>query len=275
MDLTKGPIAAPAPGGAPAPAQTSAPGRSLIPPPSGKKPTFTTVGNNVFDHGIKMCIYGRAGVGKTRFCATAPSPLIISAESGLLSLKQLYPNIPVAPVTTLQDVWDLYWWFKGGEAAAMGIKTACLDSVSEIIEKCLAVHKMKTPDPRQAYGKMADEALELVKAFRDLPGFHVIFTAKQATGKDPVTGVEKAEPTAPGQQVGQALPYLFDELFHAYTDKDGQGQTYHALRTRAAFNAEAKDRSGVLDEVEYPDASYLINKMLAADTAGEQPATMA
>ena len=42
---------------------------------------------------INCLVYGEAGIGKTTLCATAPSPLIISAEAGLLSLKK--HDIPV------------------------------------------------------------------------------------------------------------------------------------------------------------------------------------
>jgi hypothetical protein len=225
---------------------------------------YSSTDKESVNHGIKMLVYGGAGAGKTSFCGTAPSPLIISAEAGLLSLRA--KSIPVAIVEHIADVWEVHNWL-ATNGIANGIQTICLDSISEIVEKCLTAHRKKTKDPRQAYGEMATESIELVKAFRDLAGFHVIVTAKQTVGKDPVTGVEKAGPTAPGQQVGPALPYLFDEVLHAYTDKTPQGETYHALRTHAAFNAEAKDRSGVLDEIEYPDASNIINKIMTLQRA--------
>lgn len=109
---------------------------------------------------------------------------------------------------------------------------------------------------------MANLTIDMVKAFRDLPGLHVLVVAKEGQSTDPVTGVAKATPTAPGQQVGPALPYLFDLVMHAATDKDPQGQLYHYLRTHASFNAEAKDRSGALDEIEYPDFTNIINKII-------------
>jgi hypothetical protein len=225
-------------------------------------------------------VYGSAGAGKTRLCGTAPKPIIISAESGLLTFRKmivdglLAADTPVIEVKDIATVDEAFEWCRN-EAAKHGIQTICLDSISEITEKCLTAEKDKTRDPRQAYGEMAVRVVELVKKFRDLSGFHVIVTAKQKVAKDPVTGVEKAQPTAPGQQVGDQLPYLFDEVFHAYTDKDAQGATFHALRTHAAFNAEAKDRSGVLAEIEYPDAAYLIGKILNPPAPAEQPAAQA
>jgi len=212
-------------------------------------------------HGIKALVFGAAGTGKTSLCGTAPSPLIISAEAGLLSLRA--KKIPVLEVKTIQDVWDALNWCKT-DAAKSGFHTICLDSISEIVETVLANEKKKTKDPRAAYGEMATLSIELVKAFRDLPGFNVLVTAKQTIVTDTVTGISRAQPTAPGQQVGSALPYLFDLVMHASTDKDPQGKVYHYLRTHAAFNAEAKDRSGALDEIEFPDFANIINKIMAA-----------
>lgn len=235
---------------------------------------ITTVEQASGNHGVKILTYGSAGAGKTRLCGTAPKPVIISAEAGLLTFRRMIkegkldPQTPVIEVTSFAIMEEAFNWCKTN-AAAQGIQTICLDSISEIAERCLAAEKNKTKDPRQAYGEMASRTIEKVKEYRDLPGFHVIITAKQTVVKDPVTGVEKAQPTSPGQQVGPALPYLFDEVWHAYTDKDPKtGDTFHALRTHAAFNAEAKDRSGVLNEIEYPDASYLIDKIMNPEKYG-------
>jgi len=222
---------------------------------------FTTTDRASIDHGIKMLVYGASGVGKTFLCGTMPKPLIISGEQGLLSLRG--KSIPVITVTSAAEVDAALEWCRNN-AAKQGIESIALDSISEIVEKVLFNERSKTKDPRQAYGAMADRAIQMVKDFRDLRGFHVLVIAKQMVGKDPMTGMEKASPTAPGQQVGPALPYLFDEVFHAFTDKDANGNVYHALRTHAAFNADAKDRSGVLDEIEYPDIANIIAKIKAA-----------
>jgi hypothetical protein len=225
---------------------------------------WSTTDKESAQHGIKVLVYGRAGTGKTTLCGTAPTPVIISAEAGLLSLRS--KKIPVLVVSTMQDVWDAFTWCQT-KAKAAGIQTICLDSISEIGEKVLAVQKKKKNDPRQAYGDMATEMIDLVKSFRDLAGFHVVVTAKEITKTDPITNVNRAEPTAPGQQVGPALPYLFDEVFHAFTGQDNTGKTYHALRTRASFNADAKDRSGALDEIEYPDIANIIHKIRSTQTS--------
>lgn len=221
---------------------------------------FSTTDKESVNHGIKVLVYGRAGMGKTTLCGTAPAPIIISAEAGLLSLRK--KSIPVIVINSMQDMWEAYTWV-ATNAKKQGLMTVCLDSISEIVEKVLENEKKKTKDPRAAYGEMATEAIKLVKAFRDLSGFHVVVTAKETTIVDPITNVSRAAPTAPGQQVGPALPYLFDEVFHAATGVDSSGKTYHYLRTKASFSAEAKDRSGVLDEIEFPDLSHIFGKIAA------------
>ena len=86
------------------------------------------------DAGVKVLVYGRPGAGKTRLCATAPSPIILSAESGLLSLAD--EDIPVQTITSIDDLNEVYAWLLGSEEAK-DFKTVCLDSVSEIAEQVL------------------------------------------------------------------------------------------------------------------------------------------
>ena len=221
---------------------------------------WSTTDKESSSHGVKVLVYGRAGMGKTTLCGTAPKPMIISAEAGLLSLRK--KSIPVIKVSSLQDVWDALSWCQSGAPKQQGIQTICLDSISEIVEKALVTAKKKTGDGRAAYGDMASQSIDLIKGFRDLQGLHVVVTAKEETKTDPITNVGRAGPTAPGQQVGPALPYLFDEVFHAFTMQASDGKDHHVLRTKASFNAEAKDRSGALEELEYPDMTAIFAKIL-------------
>lgn len=219
---------------------------------------WTTTDKAATDHGIKVMVYGRAGMGKTQLCGTAPKPFIISAEAGLLTLRN--KAIPVITVGSFVEAWEAYTW-AAQNAVKQGFLTVCVDSISEIAEKSLSAAKLKKNDPRAAYGDMAEETIKLVKAFRDLPGLNVVITCKETTKVDGLTNVMKAEPQTPGQQVGPALPYLFDEVFHAHKLLDNLNKEHHVLRTKAAFNADAKDRSGVLDEIEYPDLANIFHKI--------------
>jgi hypothetical protein len=219
-------------------------------------------------NGVKILVYGQAGAGKTRLCATAPNPVIISAESGLLSLREF--DLPVIEVSTIADVHEAYKFLAESEEGSQ-FASVCLDSISEIAEVVLAAEKKATRDPRQAYGALQEQMAELLRAFRDLPGRNVYMSAKIERSKDETTGAMLYAPSMPGQRLGQSLPYLFDEVFALRVEKDTEGRPTRWLQTQADFQYAAKDRSGALDAFEAPDLGAVINKITqpAAEQAAE------
>lgn len=208
------------------------------------------------DNGIKAMIYGLAGSGKTRLCATAPNPIILSAEQGLLSLRG--QNVPYIKIKSLAELTaarlmlmnDRRFW------------TVCLDSASEIAEVCLREAIASNKDPRKAYGEMAQDVLNEVRAFRDFPQRHVVFIMKQGRVKDEQTGGVLNGPLMPGQQLDQHMPYMFDECFQLVTINNN-GNIQSALRTQRDNVNEAKDRSGRLDMWEPPNLTHIFNKIAA------------
>lgn len=205
-------------------------------------------------HGVKALVYGRAGVGKTTLCATLPTPLIISCEAGLLSLRHL--EIPVATVRTLGELAEVYNWL--AEDAGKTFKSVALDSISEIAETCLAAQLKITKDGRKAYGENNNAMLEWIRAFRDLAGINVLFTAKQEL-VDTGNGMRQGC-SMPGKTLTIQLPYFFDEVFHFGIGTDGES-TYRYLLTQPDTACDAKDRSGALDVTEYPDMTNIIKKI--------------
>lgn len=212
-------------------------------------------------HGVKMLVYGKAGYGKTRLCATAPNPIIISAESGLLSLRDT--DIPVIEIQTVEDLSAAYN-FVTTDPNGLQFATICLDSITEIAEQILSNAKKQVKDPRQAYGELIEKMTDTLKAFRDLQGRHIYFSAKQEPTKDELNGTITYGPSMPGTKLGVQLPYLFDEVFQLGKGKQNDGTEYSFLRTRPDFQYEAKDRSGALDVIEYPDLTNIINKITGA-----------
>lgn len=210
-------------------------------------------------NGLKVCVYGQSGSGKTRLCGTTGEPtVIISAEAGLLSLREL--DLPVIEVQTIADVHDAYR-FVTESAEARDFRWVCLDSVSEIAEVVLANEKAATKDPRKAYGELADRMMELLRAFRDLPGRNVYMSAKQDRQKDELNGAMLYAPSMPGQRLGQQLPYLFDEVFALRVEKDADGNPTRWLQTTGDLQYVAKDRSGALDMYELADLGAVAAKI--------------
>lgn len=219
---------------------------------------LTTARQAAIDNGIKVMVYGGAGAGKTRLCATAPDAVIISAEAGLLSLRDT--DVPVIEIQTMTDLQDAYR-FVNESSDAKGFSWVCLDSLSEIAEVVLANEKGLTKDPRKAYGELTDQMTQLVRAFRDLPGRNVYMSAKMQREKDELNGALLYSPSMPGQKLGQALPYLFDELFALRVEKDTEGNLTRWLQTANDPQYQAKDRSGALDMFEAPNLAGIATKI--------------
>lgn len=219
---------------------------------------WTTTDQASAKHGVKMLVYGPSGAGKTGLCATLPAPVILSAESGLMRLRN--HKLPAIEIRTLDELVEAYnWCSKSNEARQFA--SVAMDSVSEIAEVVLAKAKATVKDPRQAYGEMIEKMEHIVRSFRDLPGKHVYFSAKMEPMKDETTGLVRYAPSMPGSKLGNNLPYFFDEVFRIGQNRDQQGQKFTFLQTTADNQYVAKDRSGALAEMEPPDLNHIINKI--------------
>lgn len=214
-------------------------------------------------HGVKALIYGPAGVGKTSLVLSMDKPIILSAESGVLSLRQY--DLPMIKIRTVMDLNEAYMWLTTNPAANQ-FNTVFIDSITEIAEQVLVNAKGLVKDPRMAYNTLLDQMIPIVKSYRDLPGKHVIMAAKEESYKDEV-GVTHRGPMMPGNKVGQQLPYLFDEVFRMGINKDASGKQYRFFQTQPDMQYEAKDRSGVLDFMERPHMTNVINKILSTTGA--------
>ena len=215
--------------------------------------------SDVRAHGLKAVIYGHAGVGKTTLATTCPDPIIISAESGLLSIASA--DLPFIEIKTMADLREAYAFVKKSDEC-QGVQTVVIDSLSEIAEVVLIAEKDKTTDGRAAYGEMASQMTGLIRAFRDLPGKNVVMTAKVEKAQDE-TGRILYSPSMPGSKVGQSLPYFFDLVLALRVEKDAEGITQRWLQCQPDGIWTAKDRSGRLDEAEEPDITALIEKIHA------------
>lgn len=205
-------------------------------------------------NGIKCAVCGFSGVGKTKLLATAPNPIIISAEKGLLSLAR--ESVPYIDVSSFQDVQDAFDYLAGSDEAKQ-YQTIGYDSLSETCEQLLGFHKKKEKDGRRAYMKMADSIGELIRKIRDLPDKHVVFTSKMIRKDNEEDGTWWYEPMLPGRVLPNGLPYFVDEVFCMQVANDGT----RFLQTNNTPKITCKDRAGVLDENERPDLTSIFNKI--------------
>lgn len=204
---------------------------------------------------VKCVVYGGAGTGKTRLCASSPSPIIISAESGLLSLADI--SCDYIEISSLKELDEVYRFLKSSKEAEK-YETICLDSLSEIAEVLVQEIKPTVKDPRQAYGQLADSAMPMLRRFRDLKGVHTLFTSKLITIQDDETGKISEELMLPGKVLSAQVPYLVDELFKLKVDRKGKA----ILQTGPDRLSFCKDRSGALLPEEEPNMTDIIKKIM-------------
>ena len=217
------------------------------------------------DHGakaLKMLIYGGPGVGKTTLAGTISEPvLVISAEAGLLSLSD--KNIDVIDITLDDDgklipkerrlarLGEVMQFVQTEESKAK-YKWLFIDSLTEISQNLVENLQLVYPDAKDGiklWGDYAKKSRSLVKSFRDLPHYNVVFTALEAEDKDE-NGRRYIRVDMSGK-IGKQLPAFFDEVFRMHLIEDINGNAIRILTTAPMENVVAKDRSGKLkDKVE-------------------------
>ncbi|RKZ94831.1 MAG: AAA family ATPase [Gammaproteobacteria bacterium] len=201
---------------------------------------------------VKCVVYGGAGTGKTRLCATAPKPIIISAESGLLSLADV--DCDFIEINTLKQLDEAYRALKDSNE----YDTICLDSLSEIAEVLVAELKPQFKDGRQVYMALADAMMPMLRRFRDIKGKNTIFTSKLIVRTDDEGNVNSHDLLVPGRVLPAQIPYMVDELFCLQVDR----KNVPFLQTRPDRLRFCKDRSGALEANEEPNMTAIINKIM-------------
>jgi hypothetical protein len=221
-----------------------------------------TIDQAVEFSGIKIAVYSPAGGGKTVLSTTCGAPTIMLVnEAGLLSVRNLPPEIKqyigIIKVTSNEDVGAAYNYLANEKVADWIV----IDSASEVCETLLASKKKGAADPRKAYGEMADEYLEMIRMFRDIPHYNVLMTFKQGRVTDSVTNVTTYAPLLPGRQADVQIPYMFDELFALRVEPDEKGDLHRILQTGRDVSFECKDRSGSLAMYEIANIAHIAQKI--------------
>ena len=210
---------------------------------------------------VKMIIYGDSGVGKTTLCSTAPKPIIISAEKGLLSLAEF--DLPVIEITSIEELDEAYDWCMANKDK---YETICLDSITEIAEICLAELQIKYADGRKQYGELQAEIPKKIRRFRDINKKHVMFIAQIDRFEDAYSGISSFKPSMPGKYLVKKAPFFFDEVLALrigeMRKEDGGSEEYRYLQTQPDLQYHAKDRSGKLNKIERPNLKMIINKVM-------------
>lgn len=225
---------------------------------------ITTPREDALRNGIKSASFGGAGVGKTRLIATAPSPIVMSADNGTLSLRN-EPNVFKLPeIKTLDEFKNQKRWFLESHESRK-YYTGCIDSLSSIAQVCLFNEKSKSRDGRAAYGAMNDEVTQIVNDLRQ-SNRTIYVILQEEFERDENSGVSMWRPNLPGRTLNMDMPYKFDLLMHLklypMTKPDGTQGSFGALQCHPSPTVIAKDRSGSLDFFEPPNLEHIFRKIL-------------
>jgi energy-coupling factor transporter ATP-binding protein EcfA2 len=221
---------------------------------------------------VKMLVYGPAGSGKTTLASTiGKGCLIISAEGGLLSLSDF--DIDVVDITKdengnllpkedrLKALKEVYQYLQTDEARSL-YKWIFVDSITEISQNMVEALQKEYPDRKDTivlYGENSKRMRTIIKGFRDLPHYNIVFTALSEDDKDEF-GRRTKEISMIGKMSQQIAGYL-DEVFFLSVDEDDEGNLVRTLITQPTKSITAKDRSGKLDRLEDPNLTKIYNKI--------------
>jgi len=205
--------------------------------------------------GVKCLAYGPPGSGKTPLCNTAPRPILLTVEPGMLSMRG--STIPTWQAHTWPRIVEFFDWFlKSPEAK--NYDTLCIDSVSQMAEIHLELMLTKHAHGLKAYGEMAEAINEKLNSLFFLREKHIYLIAKMADNG------QRKTPYFPGKELNVKIPHMYDEvLYIGLARVPGVAGEVKAIRTKELSDVLARDRSGKLDELEYPDLAALFTKAMS------------
>lgn len=209
--------------------------------------------------GVKSVMYGGPGSGKTPLLNTAPRPLLCVAEPGMLSMRN--SNIPAYDAYTPERLDEFFKWLKNS-SEAKAFDTIGVDSISQVAEIYLRQEEDRNAHGLKAYGEMAKRVMEHMNDLFYMPQKHVYLIAKEMT--EDQKGIRMRRPYFPGKDLNVKVPHMYDEILHLGLERPpGFIQDVVAIRTRQSFDCMARDRSGMLNELEEPNLSKLFSKAMS------------
>lgn len=212
-------------------------------------------------------IIGDAGIGKTSLLRTIPESenvCLLSAESGLLCVRDLVKAKRVTgyEITSFNDMKDAFITLNTNKFQEH-YKWIFIDSLTEISARCVEAMKAKYPKKTDAFpmwGEYSDLMTQMIKSFRDMPHYNIVFTCLPSTEKDD-TNRRYVAPAISGSGLKERLTSYFDEVFYMTSQKNSEGIEERIFITQPIDRYPAKDRSGALELMEQPNLTVIKNKI--------------
>ncbi len=245
--------------------------------------------------GIKGCIFGKSGIGKTSLLWTLPAPstLFMDLEAGDLAIEG-WPGDTIRP-RTWQECRDFAVFIGGpnpalrddqvysqahydavceqfGDPSSLDkYETVFIDSITVAGRLCFQWAKGQPqafsdrtgkPDMRGAYGLHGQEMIAWLTHLQHTRGKNIWFVGILDEKLDDFNR-KVFTPQIDGSKTGNELPGIVDEVIAMAEISEGDGAAYRAFvcQTLNPYGFPAKDRSGRLDVVEEPHLGRLMEKI--------------
>lgn len=217
-------------------------------------------GDHAQNFGCKALIFGPAGSAKTPIFNTAPRPLLLATEPGLLSMKG--STIPTYEAYTPERVNEFFKWFFNS-TETKNFDTLGIDSASQIADIYLIAAQKTNKHGLKAYGEMAENTMEHLRTLYYKRYCHTYVICKEEI-KD-LDGQSMRRPYFPGQVLPIQVPHLYDFILRlSKTNVPGQQGEVLAFQCQGNYNILARNRTGNLDMYEPPNFSKLVEKAMNA-----------
>lgn len=218
---------------------------------------------------LTCLVLGKAGVGKTSLLRTIPpdeKALVLSAEGGLLCVRDLVQSGQVEgfEITSIQDFQEAFQALAHDQDYKDRYKWVFIDSLTEISDQCLKHFKevhAGSDNGFKIWGEHADTLTGLVKGFRDLFPYNVVFTCLPEADKDENNRLHYG-PNVDGKAFKTLATSYFDLVLFMIIDPNDEQQNRRVFLTQEWNHHPAKDRSGQLDPFELPNLAHIKNKIM-------------
>lgn len=209
--------------------------------------------------GVKALIYGAPGSAKTPLISTAPRPVLLACENGMLSMKG--SNVPTWQAFTPQRIDEFFrWLFTSNEAK--NYDTVAIDSASQMADVYLqgALNGTSASGKKvhglAAYGDMADSVMDHLRPLYYMQEKHTYVICKETE----ISNMKR--PYFPGKYLNPEVPHLYDFILHLGIKNTPVGMTL-AFQCNQTYDVLARNRTGNLADYEPPNFSTLVQKAMS------------
>lgn len=221
--------------------------------------------------GCKILVYGDPGVGKTHSAMNLKKALCLDTENGFATVsssKMDYVNLTkddddkILPYLDRAKKVSEFYKFANSDEARQKYDTIFFDGLTEFGEIIKEIESANFPEPKDSlrmWGEVGKKQKKTIRAFRDLPGYNVIFTSLSTVERDEQNRRYLAF-DVPGS-LKRSLAQFFDIVLYLHVFEDDDGNIVRQFVTSSTDRIIAKDRTNKLDLYEPPDLQHILDKI--------------